>query len=252
MVLKKATMLIAITAVLLLGGCGDQEDADEVLASDGPQDGSPEDFMEISEGFENFSVWIETSDTPNRDSQVRGIYVFDDGQASSYFNISDKLTLEEVNDLTDEEIIEHAKGNADAISKGEYTLDILLDQFGQNTSEMNVLIGKYTNISTYDLESLYWESGLSSEEEYIASVEEEGRQFEINNEDIIFTTIEDEPSNILSINGEMILQTIFNTTYSGLRSGDHVSLLTRVDESFAGFTIDSPDSDNIRVTIEGE
>ncbi|KQL58355.1 MULTISPECIES: hypothetical protein [Bacillaceae] len=248
-------ILTTITALSLLGACGSEENSSEVQANEGRQDYSPEDFKKISDGFEEYSVWIETSNTPSRESSIRALFVFSDENLTSYGNINDedKLTLEEVNELTDDELIKQVEKHATRISEGEYTLDITLDEFGQNTKEISLILEEdYNHIITYDLKSLYWESGLSSEVEYIASLEEKGDQFEVNNEDITFTSIEDEPKNLLTINGGMISQRIFDTTYSGLSIGEQTALLSRVDEGFIGFVIDSPDTTNNRVTIEGK
>ncbi|MED4128597.1 hypothetical protein [Shouchella miscanthi] len=248
-------LLTTVTALSLLVACDSEENPVEVQANEGRQDYSPEDFTKISDGFEEYSVWIETSNTPTRNSSVRALFVFSNGNVTSYSNIigENKLTLEEANELTDDELIKQVEKHATRISEGEYTLDITLDQYGQNTKEISLMLEEnYKHVVTFDLKSLYWESGLSSEEEYIASLEEKGDQFEINNEDVTFTSIEDEPLRLQTINGGMISQKIFDTTYSGLSIGEHTALLSRVDESFIGFIIDSPDTTNKNVTIEAK
>ncbi|GAF20708.1 hypothetical protein JCM19047_361 [Bacillus sp. JCM 19047] len=206
MIKKKNGLVIltTVTALSLLVACGSEENPVEVQANEGRQDYSPEDFTKISDGFEEYSVWIETSNTPTRNSSVRALFVFLNGNVTSYSNIigENKLTLEEVNELTDDELIKQVEKHATRISEGEYTLDITLDQYGQNTKEISLMLEEnYNHVVTFDLKSLYWESGLSSEEEYIASLEEKGDQFEINNEDVTFTSIEDEPLRLQTING---------------------------------------------------
>lgn len=251
-------MLAIITTALLLGACGGKEISDEVPIQDGPQDGSSDDFIPISEGIEKYPVWFEISDKPDRNSTVRAVYVFEDGKLTSYSNISnstrDKLRLEKINDLSDDEIIQIVKEGSQSIYEGKFTLDITLDRLGQNTEKLSVILEKdYTNIWTFDKESLYWESGLSSMDEYIASLEKEGKEFEINDDYITFTSVEKESKAILpSINGGIVSQKIFDKFYSGLSIGDNYSLLTRVDDSFVGFRLDNPDTDKKNVTIEGK
>ena len=249
---KWLAMLAVITAILLLTACGNKESANEVPAQEGPQDMSPKDFMPLSDGLEEYPVWIQTDENPGRNTYVNGVYVFENGEVTGYTNFSD-LNIEDIIDLSDDELIQTAKEIAGDVYIGEYTLDITLDRLGQNTEKIDVIMDNYTHIWTFDLDSLYWESGLSSMDEYIESLEKEGRDFEIDSEFITFTSTKDEPHSVLSsINGGMILQKIFDTTFSGLRRGDNESILTRVDDSFVGFIIDGSDTDKKNVTIEGK
>lgn len=259
---KWLAMLAVITTVLLLGACGGKESSDEVPIQDGPQDGSPDDFIPISEGIEKHPVWFEISDNPDRNSTVRAVYVFEDGKVTSYSNIPDstrdKLRLEKINDLSDDEIIQIAKEGSQSIYEGKYTLDITLDRLGQNSEKLSVILENgYTNRQTFELRTVYEESRESGErpssvDEYIASLKKKGEDFEIDGEYITFPSTEEEPKSILSINRGMISQKIFDTTYSGLSIGDSYSLLTRVDDSFVGFRLDNPDTDKKNVTIEGK
>ena len=180
------------------------------------------------------------------------MYVFENGEVTEYTSLSD-LNIEDIIDLSDDEIIQKVKDISQNVYIGEYTSDITLDNLGQSTQKIDVIMDSYTNIWTFDVESLYWESGLSSMDEYIESLEEEGKDFEIDGDYITFTSMSEEPNVVLSsIYGGMISQKIFDTTFSGLKIGDDESIVTRVDDSFVGFIIDSPDTDKKNVTIEGK
>lgn len=252
---KRYAALLVLSAVLLLSACGSKESNGEKVPK---QDGAPpKETLLFSKAIEENSLWIETSATPERNSSVRGVLVFDNGEVTSYGNISDenKLTLEEVNNLSDDEIIQNLEKNSQSINKGKYSFDITLDELGQNTKELSIILdGGYTNIWTFDVESLYAESGLSSKDEYLASLKKDGENFEVNCEYITFTKKVEEPSTTLKVIGNMVSQKIFDTNYVGLRTDEDKAILTRVDDdaSSVTFEIDSPNNKGENVTIEGK
>lgn len=126
---------------------------------------------------------------------------------------------------------------------------IKLDEYGQNTKELEVVSKNETGYSIFELRDLVGESDFTNEDDYLASLKEKGEKFEVNGENITIFYKKNEAGTEVILQGEGITQSIFGTKFSGLRRGDHHSLLTRVEDSFAGFKLDTPDSKN--VTIEG-
>lgn len=270
---KRWLMMVVVTAVLLLGACGDDSTAsgDPVVGNDGPQDRSPDDFIPISEALEEYSVWLVTSDTPDRNSTVSGMYVFENGEVSYYPEATyqgDRLTLEEINNLTDDEIIEYAKENTFMDSDGKYSLDITLDSLGQSTEVMDIIMTEGLEVRSLDLGEIIsqrydsqW-SELKDEypmvDDYSAAVRageveitpvEDSETYEIAGDEMISTRII-EGKSMETVEPRMVHQTILETTYSGLSIGNSNSIVTRVDHSFPGFKLDGPDTDKENVTVE--
>ena len=87
---KKNGLLLVVVIVLslLLAACGGNKESGEAANNntirDNPRNHTAEDFMPISEGFEEFSVWIESEENPVRDSKIKDFYVFDDDEVSMY------------------------------------------------------------------------------------------------------------------------------------------------------------------------
>ncbi|WP_062108729.1 hypothetical protein [Bacillus niameyensis] len=269
MFLKKKwfVMLAVMTAVLLLGACGGKDSTGEIPPQNGPQDRSPDDLILISEGFEKYPLWIGTSDDPGRDTYVHSVSVFENGKVTEY-GVSD-LYIKDIIDLSDDEIIQLAKANSNNIREGNYTLDITLDRLGQTTEEMKVVLTSGTRVETYELESAaeeyYFGNALGELKDdypefdlYVEAIKngdepipwlDSDTHAEINGDQIIETRLI-EDYQLITFKPQLIQQTIFDTTFSGLRTGDSDSLLTRVDNSFVGFKIDGPDSKGKNVTIE--
>lgn len=274
MILKKKwwANLSIMAFVLLLSACGDENSAsgNTNVAGDGPQDSSSEEFTAISEGLEEYSVWFKTyaPDGLERTSSVDSVYIVENGNVTAHSNISgDELNLEEINKLNDEEIIQYYTEKKQLKTEGKYTLDIKLDSVGQNTEKVNLILTNGSNIRTYDLEAAASEKYNSSAwnelvveypdfESYLSALKKgeepipsNDNQVELNGDEVISTEpIEDE--SILTFETGMIQQTIFDTTYSGLIIGEYDRLITRVDDSFFGFTLDGPNTDKENVTIE--
>lgn len=250
---------MALITILLLGACGNTDDTiqdaeAEKIVYDNPRNHTAEDFMPISDGFEEYSLWIKTSNNPDRNSTLQEILLFKNGVVKHYRNISDedKLTIEELMDLSDSEIVNYANEYAMTTDEGTYILDLTLDEMGQYTEKVNIVLENYIHTQTFDIETVYWESGLDSVEEYIASIEEAGIEFTVDGDFITFTTTEEERNSIVSIEGNVVLVKIFETTYAGLSVGEHDSVLTRVPDSFVGFRLNDSDTDKKNVTVEAE
>ncbi|WP_121616640.1 hypothetical protein [Virgibacillus halodenitrificans] len=267
---KWLVMLVLTTFVLLLAACGEKEKTnanEEESNYDNPRNHTTEDFMSISKGFEDYSIWIETSDTPERKSNVSGLYIFKDGEAEYYDGFSE-VFIEDIIDLSDDEIIQYAKENSSTNYQGKYNLDITIDSLGQNTEKIEAIWTEGTEVWTFDLmsaaEESYYGTGELSDvypdlNSYISALksgkEELGTNYdtqtnEITGDEVIATRPIENGETMITLQSEIIHQTIFDTTFSGLKIGDHSSLLTRVNDSFVGFKLDSPDTDKKNVTIE--
>ncbi|KGP89884.1 hypothetical protein N780_09595 [Pontibacillus chungwhensis BH030062] len=267
-------MLVVISALMILGACGNEEaNSEEAPVQDGQQDSSPKELMAMSEGLKEYSVWFRTSNNPSRNSNVSDVYIFGDGEVKRYSNFSD-LSIEEIYELSDEDIIQYVSENAESRKEGKFTLDISLDQLGQNTEEMNVALASGKSVRTFDLEAAASEHyhtyyGEGSGEffdkypefnTYLSAVKNgevelpknsDAQTNEIDGDKVIATQpIED--GNLVTFQPNITHQTIFDTTFSGLKVSDNYSLLTRVNSSFVGFKVDDPDTKSKNVTVEGE
>lgn len=265
-------IFMAISTVLFLAACGGNESAEEVPPQNGSQDGSPSDLMPISKGFEKYSVWFQTSDKPDRKSKISAVYIFEDGKVMDYRGFSE-LNIEDIIKLTDEEIVKTVKETSDSVTQGKYALDIKLDRLGQSTEQMEVILTDGTAVWTYDLESAvsehyhtYYGDGAKEffdqypdYDSYLSAVKAGNAELptnfdtqtnEIHGDKVVASRPIEALEGIKILQSEIIHQTIFDTTFSGVRVGDNYSLLTRVKDSFAGFKLDSPDTKSKNVTIE--
>ncbi|NUU53006.1 hypothetical protein HP548_02705 [Paenibacillus taichungensis] len=225
------TMLTVLTTVLILGACGTNKDSGQTVEDsiyDNPRNHTAEDFMPLSEALEKYPVWFEAGVYPTRNTAVHDVYVFENGNATHYWNLK-SLPIDEYDDLSDDEIIKYVKENSTAKATGKYILDITLDELGQSTQEIEVILenGKieyyYPKGSNLDGEILTEEKTITMETDHLVTFEQGSNS-----------------------------QKIFNTTYSGLAYNKDFSLFTRVDDSFVGFKLDDPDTKNEKVTIEGK
>jgi len=216
-----------------------------------------EEVLPLSEAFEKHAVWFLTDTDPGRNTYVSQIYVFENEEATVYSNLSSS-SIEDIIDLTDEEIVQYAEENATRIKKGTFSLDITLDRLGQNTEQIDVIFEGGKQVNEFPFEDALADrnsatgSEVIGEEEYRKEIEaDETREIE---DDIIITTTEiDYGSRIMTLGLNMVQQTIFDTTYAGLQTTDEKreeAVLTHVDESFNGFKLDDPDTDKENVTIE--
>lgn len=84
------------------------------------QDGSPNDVLPLSEGFETFPVWIKTADEPVRDSKIDNIYVFKDSKVTMY-NLDGSNTdrgsvaIEDILGMSDDELVKFASETSNKI-----------------------------------------------------------------------------------------------------------------------------------------
>lgn len=141
-----AIFLVVSTALFLITACGN-EDSSGVNDSDEPQDGSPNDVLSLSNALEEYPVWIGSrGEEISRDTPINTVILFEDGSVK-YFDYLDSgdLMIEDVVEMSDEEIIKHAQGSAEEIDLGQYTLNVLLDDSGNN-AEMEQVISQNEEI----------------------------------------------------------------------------------------------------------
>lgn len=258
MFLKKKwlTLVAVITIVFILGACSGSKESGQTTQEaiyDNPRNYTPEDFMPISQGLEEYSVWIETGDALDRNSFVKAVFVFEDHQVTRYTDFS-KLSIEDIIDLTDDEIIEYVRENAQFTLNGKYNLNITLDSLGQYTEKVDILIEDGTDVWVCDLEEalLEWDLSHSSKEEYLEYLLEDGTR-RVEDDKLITTTEVEDGKRIMAFGSSIVNQKIFDTNFSGLlQFQDDDSLITRVDDSFIGFRLDTPDTDKENVTIQGK
>lgn len=260
---------VVIAAVLMLGACEEEKESGQIVEPeiyDNPRNYTAEDFMPISEGFEDYSLWIVTSDNPERSSSISSLYVFKNDVVTYYFNILDKPRIEEINGLSDDEIIQIVSDKAMNKTEGNYHLDITLDRLGQYTENIKVVLENGSSVRTSELESVaseaYYHYELSKQystfDSYISALKTgEAKlpgdsEVEFEGDNVIFTKPIEGGEKIATLEPQVIQQTIFDVTYSGVRYDEYKSLLTRVDNSFVGFNLDGPDTKNKNVTIEGK
>ncbi|MFD1019527.1 hypothetical protein [Thalassobacillus hwangdonensis] len=324
MILRKkwAVMVAALTAILLLAACGDKGKAEQPTGEestyDNPRNHTAEDFMPISEGFEEYSVWIETAESPVRDSNVNKVFVFNKGKVTVY-QLED-TTIEDIHDLSDDELVQLAseytnktldeladtinniaisetinekhggvvediylefEGGERSTLSSNYTLDITMDELGQNTKDISLHIpeasyqlsshevteyeasgftGAFFDYYTYTTDPNYnhtletYSRPLEILETYGTFKEKDGHEMTdpphpqtYVPDPIVWETTDEE----ITLEGNVVHQKIFDTTFSGIKTSNR-GLFTRVDDSFVGFRLDNPDTDKENVTIEGK
>lgn len=161
----------------------------------------------------------------------------------------------------------------------KYTLDIKIDDLGQYTEKMDLIIpkatfqlvnnsgssgfGDYIDFLFFDVDTIFSmvdneESFNKRKEGYIEQLKQYGSFEEIDGFELTHPQnfvpnpfVWEEEDKRLSLDPVVIHQKIFDTTFSGIETGSG-SLLTRVDDSFVGFRLDSPDTDEKNITIEGK
>ncbi len=311
--------------------------------------------MPISEGFETYSVWMETKKEPVRDTIIENIYVFEKGKVNLY-KMYDRdsglsgVKLEDILDMSDKELIKFARetseklydeyekrkkntkyfdaeafkrrftevnyhyeeffgsdykdivepyfnenkpltediiygleGNRPKLTASKYTLDLKIDDLGQHTESMKLImpdssvkvvhksvptgsmsLEDYIDFLYFNLDTIIQQiddKAWLNEQKKLA-VEELKRQgrFEAKHDGFELTHPQnfvpipftwEKEDNELVLKGTSFKQKIFDTTFSGLKTGNR-HLFTRVDDSFVGFRLDSPDTKSKNVTIEGK
>lgn len=314
---KWIAMFTVITVVLLLGACGDKGNDEQTVEGepkyDNPRNHTAEDFMPLSEGFEEYPVWIETAESPVRDSSVDKVFIFKKGKVTAY-KLED-TTIEDILDLSDDELVQLASKstnkilddlvdnvNSTSVTKSikeeknkslkdiylefnggersplssKYTLDITIDELGQNTKSINLKIPEaYHQLSYPDFKNLpsvfydyytyttdpnynhtveTYSRPLKELEKYGSFKAKDGQELTDPPQPETFVPDPigwDTADEEITFNGDIVHQKIFDTNFSGIKT-DNGSLLTRVDESFVGFRLDDPNTDKENVTIEGK
>lgn len=275
MYLKKKwfAVLMIITTVLFLTACGggDVKGSEETTKSDASkaEDATTEgeagenEFTLISKGFEKYPVWFVANSELTRTSRIDEVLVFKDGDVTSYRGY-ETFTIEEMNELTDDEIVQHASEGATSIANGNYSLNIILDSYGQDTQEVELMIEDGTYVSKHLIQDIAGEAyhetpGIyeeyPSEEAYITAIRNglHDEDVEIVGDDYIHT--KEFNSKLETFIPWAIGQKIFDTTYAGsaiVTGNNDKGMYTRVDDSFFNFTTDSPDNKGENVTIEGK
>lgn len=145
MLSKKSVFSTFITMmiVFVLSACGgDNEPSQEV-------GGTGEEATPLSKALVKEKIWISTPHNElDRDRAVHRIYHFEEDTVSYYDLIRSaedeesfkvELKMEEIAGMTDEEILSFAQDNGIEEDLGTYTLDILLDDHGNNTENIMLL-----------------------------------------------------------------------------------------------------------------
>ncbi|MBD7984568.1 hypothetical protein H9649_08250 [Sporosarcina sp. Sa2YVA2] len=185
--------------------------------------------------------------------------------------------LENVKPMT-EDIYYTVEGET-AVNAANYTLDIEIDDLGQNTANMKLIIPDafyylegYSDANTFSsyVEALFFTSenifsemdkdqwAKTLEQNYIVNLESSGSFKEkagfkgTHPQNYLPAPyVWEQRDREINTDGEIIDRMIFDTHFSGVKTNNG-SLLTRVDESFVGFRLDNPDTKKNNVTIEGK
>lgn len=143
MILKKKqlTTFLVVSAILFFSTACGSEDTSGVDDNDGPQDGSPSDVLSLSDALVEYPVWIGSrGEELSRDTPINTVILFEDSEVKYYDYLdSGDLTIEDIVDMTDEEIVKHAEGSAEEIELGQYSLDVVLDESGSNPEMEQVI-----------------------------------------------------------------------------------------------------------------
>ncbi|WP_144626253.1 hypothetical protein [Bacillus altitudinis] len=270
-----------VMVLFLLGACGETKDKSEKSTAEAQEgsssktEGKPEKPMLISEALEKYSIWFKTDGDPNRNSKVIDVYVFKDGKVVRYHqNTSEPLTLEKINDMSDKEVIDFLEEEDKEGSKyeGDYKLDIMLDQLGKTTENINLVINDKSVRNIYELETIAAETrdsnmkliekyddksylkALKDGKEKVYTEEEMAKENIIKHEikgDKSITTKKIAEESELGFIQSFVHQTIFKTTYAGVFVDADKSLITRVDDdTYPGLILDTPEEKGKGVTIE--
>src|SRR5699024_5189105 len=118
------------------------------------------------DSLEEYGIWF-TTDSLERQSIIRDLYVFENGEVTTYNRLHSleerndpRLTIEEFNELSDEEVIQRAKDSVktspsnsnSTIQSGEYTFDYIMDNVGQSVEKIEVHLNNYVLEERFDFE----------------------------------------------------------------------------------------------------
>lgn len=179
-----------------------------------------------------------------------------------------------------EDIKYSIEGERNNPSQRTYTFDITIDELGQSTEKVDLIIpnatsklvyttpsgimSDYIDFLYFDIEAiLYKMEGMEDIyngqiEYFIGELEKHGSFVERNGFErahpqnfVPNPAIWEEEDKVISLEGASFNQKIFETTFSGIKTNNG-SFITRVDDSFVGFRLDTPDTEKKNVTIEGK
>lgn len=152
---KWPTLLTVMLVALVLIACSKEKTTEGSI----DDEAKPEDFILLSEGLEKYPVWIETKEELEENSEISGVYVFENDKVKK-FNLSElSLEVEEIVDMSDRELVKIARANSTADAAfldGEYNLNIILDESGQNTESMQLEVqGKIQDQFTFHRDNIH-------------------------------------------------------------------------------------------------
>lgn len=142
---KWMTILVIMMAAFVLAACGSDEK--EETKKDPPKEEPEEITLSLSEALEEYTVWIETEEEPTDESIIQGVYIFEDGNVEKYDTSGLTFDIEEMVDLSDEDLIDYVSENGEkdeSFLEGFYTLDISLDHTGEETESIHLEVEEET------------------------------------------------------------------------------------------------------------
>lgn len=112
----KSKIITIVSVFILLAGCGTETSTEDVAQrmENDPGSFTADEFMPISNGLQEHSIWYVTDASPTRESIVTKIIMTDENDLTFYdldlnHNDDEELLMEEVVSMSDEEIIEYAE-----------------------------------------------------------------------------------------------------------------------------------------------
>lgn len=105
--------------------------------------------MPLSEGLEEYSVWIETDENPVRDSSVDKVYLFKKGEVKAY-KLED-ITIEDFHDPSDDELVDNINSTSISESVKESIQYITLDDLENTESIRLEMPDVYYQLSSPDV-----------------------------------------------------------------------------------------------------
>lgn len=231
----------------------------------------------------------EKHDEMSKDVKFFDVASFNESLEQMYSNIEDKdnkyLGVNNLKEVYDNHLNEYGTMTEDIyissegdriIESNQYNLDIEIDNMGQNTEEIvlnipNGNIDLHTNegheafedlifISYYSLDDIIYggERAEAIKDMYIKQLEEygafkdaEGLIQSIPQSFVPNPNVWVKSDVNLTLKPESVRAKVFDTTFAGLESSTS-SFVTRVNDSFVGFSLDEPNTENDNVTTEGK
>lgn len=196
---KKKWIVMVVSMVFMLGlaACSDTDDKDV-------EEEEEEKTMVFSDALEQYPVWFYLHGEPNeptKDSTIREMFVFEGEQIQQFDLEPVDITLGEVSEYSDEELISYVEEELSAASDSyeepeakNYTLDIHLfdDDESDNSEEKTGVIDVV--IDEEEIAFVAWEQPISQtigEADFIGLVNDGDPEVDA---DELFITRVDEPS----------------------------------------------------------